>query len=136
MSTPNKNCKNDDGVCVMNDMLQNMSTVDAEETTLSVCANCGKQGSDVNNTCNKCKQVKYCNAACKKKHRHKHKKECEESLLALSYSYMTKNYSNNLHQQKIVQSVFYECQHYILEGFTWHVVERLFAADAPMQIHL
>ena len=32
------------------------------------------------NTCNKCKQVKYCNAACKKKHRHKHKKDCEEHL--------------------------------------------------------
>ena len=24
--------------------------------------------------------VKYCNAACKKKHRHKHKKECEEHV--------------------------------------------------------
>ena len=46
--------------------------------SISVCANCGKEGSDVNNTCNKCKMVKYCNAACKKKHRHKHKKECEE----------------------------------------------------------
>ena len=29
------------------------------------------------NTCNKCKAVKYCNAACKKKHRSKHKKQCE-----------------------------------------------------------
>ena len=29
------------------------------------------------NTCNKCKSVKYCNAACKKKHRQKHKKQCE-----------------------------------------------------------
>ena len=47
---------------------------------VSVCANCGKEGSDVNNRCNKCKMVKYCNAACKKKHRHKHKKECEEHL--------------------------------------------------------
>ena len=26
------------------------------------------------------KSVKYCNAACKKKHRHKHKKDCEEHL--------------------------------------------------------
>ena len=46
----------------------------------STCANCGKVGSDVNNVCNKCKMVKYCNAACKKKHRHKHKKDCEEHL--------------------------------------------------------
>lgn len=30
--------------------------------------------------CNKGKMVKYCNAACKKKHRHKHKKDCEQSL--------------------------------------------------------
>ena len=44
----------------------------------STCANCGKKGDDVNNVCNKCKQVKYCNASCKKKHRHKHKKQCEE----------------------------------------------------------
>jgi len=44
----------------------------------STCANCGKEGDDINNICNKCKQVKYCNAACKKKHRHKHKKDCEE----------------------------------------------------------
>jgi len=47
---------------------------------VSVCANCGKEGDDVNNVCNKCKQVRYCNAACKKKHRHKHKKECEEHI--------------------------------------------------------
>jgi TPR repeat protein len=42
------------------------------------CANCGKEGA--NNTCNKCKMVKYCTAACKKKHRHKHKKQCEAHL--------------------------------------------------------
>jgi len=46
------------------------------------CANCGKEGSDVTNTCNKCKSVKYCNAACKKKHRHKHKKACERYVAA------------------------------------------------------
>jgi len=46
--------------------------------TKEVCANCGKEGAT--NTCNKCKQVKYCNASCKKKHRHKHKKDCEEHL--------------------------------------------------------
>jgi len=57
--------------------LQNMITAD---DNVSICANCGKEGSDVNNSCNKCKMVKYCNAACKKKHRHKHKKDCEEQL--------------------------------------------------------
>jgi len=50
----------------------------------SVCANCGKEGngSDMN-TCNKCKMVKYCNAACKKKHRKKHKKACEKRVAEL-----------------------------------------------------
>ena len=49
-----------------------------DELDISACANCGKEGnSDDMNTCNKCKSVKYCNAACKKKHRSKHKKKCE-----------------------------------------------------------
>ena len=57
--------------------MNNTSTTD---TTSNICANCGKEGSDVTNTCNKCKSVMYCNAACKKKHRHKHKKDCEEHV--------------------------------------------------------
>ena len=35
------------------------------------------------NTCNKCKAVKYCNAACKKKHRKQHKKQCERRVTEL-----------------------------------------------------
>ena len=51
---------------------------------LSTCANCGKEGSDSDmNTCNKCKSVKYCNAACKKKHRSKHKKKCDRRVAEL-----------------------------------------------------
>jgi len=50
------------------------------DSSISMCANCGKEGTNINNTCNKCKQVKYCNAACKKKHRSKHKKACEEHI--------------------------------------------------------
>ena len=65
----------DDDVCDVKIKLQNMSTAD-----VSVCANCGKEGDDVNNICNKCKKTTYCNASCKKKHRHKHKKECEEHV--------------------------------------------------------
>ena len=53
-------------------------------TTLDKCAACGKEGdSDEMNTCNKCKYVKYCNAACKKKHRKKHKKACERRVAEL-----------------------------------------------------
>ena len=55
-----------------------MSTSDT-----NTCAYCGKEGSDVTNTCNKCKSVMYCNAACKKKHRNKHKKECERRVAEL-----------------------------------------------------
>jgi len=71
-------CKNSDDACDVNDTLQKMSTVDNEVNDTSICANCGKEGA--NNICNKCKMVKYCNAACKKKHRHKHKKDCEEHV--------------------------------------------------------
>ena len=48
---------------------------------ISACAACGKEGnSDDMNNCNKCKEVKYCNATCKKKHRKKHKKACERRV--------------------------------------------------------
>ena len=62
----------------VSDMLHKMSMVDS----VSVCANCGKEvtSDEINNKCNKCKTVQYCNAACKKKHRHKHKKDCEEHI--------------------------------------------------------
>jgi len=49
---------------------------------IELCANCGKEGSNMN-TCNKCKAVKYCNASCKKKHRSKHKKQCERCVAEL-----------------------------------------------------
>ena len=53
------------------------------DSKVQICANCGKEGSDITNTCNKCKMVMYCNAACKKKHRQKHKKECERRVAEL-----------------------------------------------------
>ena len=82
MSTPGS-CKrasksNDDDVCEMNDMLQKMSTADNEDKYYRYVPIVVRRVTY--NTCNKCKKVKYCNAACKKKHRHKHKKECEEHL--------------------------------------------------------
>jgi len=71
--------KSNDGVCdKVNDMLHNMSMKDDKDIVLSVCANCGKD--NATNICNKCHSVKYCNAACKKKHRHKHKKDCERRV--------------------------------------------------------
>ena len=53
------------------------------DSEIHKCANCGKEGSEVSNTCNKCKSVMYCNAACKKKHRKKHKKACERRVTEL-----------------------------------------------------
>jgi len=59
-------------------MLQNMNRVD-KDNGVSVCANCGKEGYEINDRCNKCNQVvKYCNAACKKKNQSQHKKECRK----------------------------------------------------------
>ena len=77
MSTSNKNDKSKSNVCEVSNMVQNIKTADEEEN-ISICANCGKEGA--NNICNKCNMVKYCNAACKKKHRSKHKKQCERRV--------------------------------------------------------
>ena len=61
----------------------NKMSISTISIRLSTCANCGKEGSDsYMNTCNKCNSVKYCNAACKKKHRSKHKK-CEKRVAEL-----------------------------------------------------
>ena len=61
------------------------TSTSSNTNTLSICANCGKEGSDSDmNICNKCKSVKYCNAACKKKHRSKHKKKCDRRVLELN----------------------------------------------------
>jgi len=60
------------------------SNADTDDDTITICASCGKEGnSDDMNTCNTCKSVKYCNAACKKKHRKKHKKACERRVAEL-----------------------------------------------------
>ena len=74
---------------VINNDTQNNNTdtcsIEQDELDgMSKCASCGKEGnSDDMNTCNKCKSVKYCNAACKKKHRKKHKKACEKRVAEL-----------------------------------------------------
>ena len=49
---------------------------------VSICANCGKEGTNLN-ICNKCKVATYCNAACKKRHRSKHKVACEKRVAEL-----------------------------------------------------
>ena len=61
--------------------MHQMASVNNTTTNFN-CAACGKEGGNLN-TCNKCKMVKYCNAACKKKHRSKHKKACERRVAEL-----------------------------------------------------
>ena len=84
MNIPSTNI--DNTIC---DNLDKMNISDDTNTKTNItssgntCANCGKEGSDVLNTCNKCNAVKYCNAACKKKHRKKHKKACERRVAEL-----------------------------------------------------
>ena len=57
---------------------------DTDINTATKCANCGKEREgDSMNACNKCDLVKYCNAACKKKHKSKHKKKCERRVAEL-----------------------------------------------------
>ena len=65
---------------IISEILSHQKIGDTEnENDVSVCANCGKEGSNLN-ICNKCKEATYCNAACKKKHRPKHKKQCERRV--------------------------------------------------------
>ena len=62
--------------------IEDLSIKDNNMLTTSTCANCGKEGTDLN-VCNKCDLAAYCNAACKKKHRTKHKKKCERRVAEL-----------------------------------------------------
>ena len=71
---------NSDAIDAVADDINRVGILDSE---VQICANCGKEGSDVTNTCNKCNSVMYCNAACKKKHRSKHKKQCERRVAEL-----------------------------------------------------
>jgi len=75
ISNNNTATNNDDNALGVIEQLQTMRVAD---TNVSICANCGKEGAK--NICNKCKQVKYCNAVCKKVHKKKHKKDCEEHI--------------------------------------------------------
>jgi len=64
--------------------MSNKDIIDMSDVQHETCASCGKEGNSSDmNTCNKCKSVKYCNAACKKKHRTKHKKACERRVAEL-----------------------------------------------------
>jgi hypothetical protein len=66
------------------DLSEALSSLNIKDVELLQCSNCGKEGDgDSMNSCNKCDLVKYCNAACKKKHKSKHKKKCERRVAEL-----------------------------------------------------
>ena len=68
---------------------------------LTICANCGKEGTNMN-TCNKCKAATYCNASCKKKHRSKHKQDCERRVAELHDEELErKRRAAELHDEKL-----------------------------------
>ena len=79
-----KKAKSTEEDLIISEMLskQNIGDLSNNENDVSVCANCGTEGSNLN-ICNKCKEATYCNAACKKKHRSKHKKQCERRVAEL-----------------------------------------------------
>ena len=85
----NKLCNELDAQCgISSNSTQGIDSINVNNNNstsgASICANCGKEGIDNDmNTCNKCNLVKYCNAACKKKHRSKHKKQCERRVAEL-----------------------------------------------------
>ena len=106
-----------------------MSTTDTPTSTdiMDTCANCGKEGSEIN-ICNKCKAATYCNAACKKKHRKKHKKKCEIRVAELH----DEAYSRYLCRLKIVQFASFVCHPWKVGVNISRVVERHIAVDVAM----
>jgi len=85
---------------------------------MSTCAACGKEGdSNDMNICNKCKSVRYCNAACKKKHRTKHKKKCDRRVAELYDEKLFKEHPPNEEcpicmlplPLDMSESIFYSC---------------------------
>lgn len=59
------------------DVVQKNTEVSKTCTDLEICANCGKEGSNLK-ACVACNLVKYCNRHCQASHRKLHKKECRK----------------------------------------------------------
>mgnify|MGYP003892999681 CR=1 FL=1 len=80
--------------------IDDLSNNDNDES--AACANCGKEGGDNMNTCNKCDLVVYCNVACKKRHRSKHKKDCEMHVAELQQEELERiRQAAKLHNEKL-----------------------------------
>ena len=73
---------NEEVEVISKELTQQIDNLSINNGTQTKCANCGKEGTNLN-ICNKCKAATYCNAACKKKHRKQHKKKCEMRVAEL-----------------------------------------------------
>ena len=80
----------------VDDITNDIDNIAIKDDKKSTCANCGKEdNSNDMNICNRCKMVKYCNAACKKKHRSKHKKKCDRHVAELYDEQLFKDHPPN-----------------------------------------
>ena len=70
---------NEEVEVISKELTQQIDNLSINNGTQTKCANCGKEGTNLN-ICNKCKAATYCNASCKKKHRSKHKVACEKRV--------------------------------------------------------
>ena len=80
MSASNENT--DESEQLTQNVADHLSINDDDPDMVTVCANCGKEGTNLN-ICNKCKATTYCSASCKKKHRSKHKQDCAKRVAEL-----------------------------------------------------
>ena len=94
-----------------NKMTASIEDLLVNNDTSTICANCGKEVSNPN-ICNKCKAARYCNAACKKKHRHKHKEACEKSVAELQEEEIEhERQAAELHDDKFSNYFLGSCWH-------------------------
>ena len=90
---------NDEDVCKQ--LTQQVEDLSIKNDVLTTCANCGKEGTNLN-ICNKCKAATYCNASCKKKHRSKHKEACERRIAELHEEQLERERrEEELHDEKL-----------------------------------
>ena len=69
---------------------------DNNNTTITICANCGKKGEESTGdlkACTACKIVKYCNRECQIAHRPLHKKACKKRAAELHEEALFKEHS-------------------------------------------
>jgi hypothetical protein len=83
-------------------------TISNHKMTAQCCAECGADGGASLKVCKSCLSVKYCGAACQKKHWSTHKKQCKKR----APNYATRLFSKTLPPRRTVPFASYPCQYY------------------------